>query len=64
MTMKQVKIFFVGYASIVAIFVVGWGLNIAALINTGLDHALTTETVLRLVGIPFVPLGVIMGYFF
>jgi hypothetical protein len=62
--MKNMTIFFVGYASIVATFVVGWGLNIAAIVGTGLDTALTTETVLRLVGIPFVPLGVIMGYFF
>jgi len=41
--------------------VIGWILNIVTLIHLSLNP-MTTEIILRFIGIPLVPLGMVMGY--
>lgn len=48
--------------TIVAVVVYGWILNIVKLVELG-DSLLTVEGALRVVGVPVVPLGAILGYF-
>ena len=42
----------------------GYVHNILVLVHTGLDHTITLEMGLRLLGIICFPLGIIMGLFF
>lgn len=43
------------------ITIYGWAANIATVVEN-FDDPLTTEQVVRIVGIPFYPLGVVLGY--
>lgn len=40
----------------------GWGANIVKLASTDFDAPITIRVILRGMGIPVVPLGVVMGY--
>lgn len=46
-----------------AVSATGWVMNITALVRLGMDHALTVEGVLRILGIPIAPIGIVMGWF-
>jgi hypothetical protein len=41
----------------------GWVMNIIHLVNTPLSP-LTTELIIRFIGVPIAPVGVVMGWFF
>lgn len=56
------RIFIAVYATIFILAVTGWIWNIVKLFNIGSFETLTGELILRIVGIPLGPLGVVMGY--
>ena len=58
------KLYIVFIWSLFAVVCLGWGFNISALVKGGLESVLTVESVLRIVGVPIVPLGSVMGWFF
>lgn len=56
-------LFYIAFAAVAAI---GWVLNVVALVgmvSDPLSTAVTVGAVLRVLGIFFLPLGAIMGYF-
>ena len=61
--MKNNSIGIIGVFVFLVIFVVGWVMNIIALVGM-INDPLTGMMVLRGVGIFVAPLGVILGYFF
>lgn len=52
------------YIAFIAIVFIGWVMNILALVHMGSDTILSGLGVLRIIGVPMVPLGAVMGYFF
>ncbi len=49
--------------TLLAVSAAGWVMNITALVRLGMDQALTVEGVLRILGIPIAPIGIVMGWF-
>lgn len=55
--------FFVAYYTLLVAGVLGWIMNFIAVIHFGITNApMTTELVVRIVGVVVLPLGAIMGY--
>lgn len=61
--MKAAQALIFAYGAVVVVALVGWVLNIVALTGMDWDAGLTIEAVMRIVGIPFVPLGAVLGFF-
>jgi hypothetical protein len=61
--MKAVTIIQLGVIGVGLLGVVGWAMNIFAIIDSNL-HELTGLLLLRLFGVFVVPLGSILGWFF
>ena len=58
--MKAMMAFWLAFGALVGI---GWVLNVVDLVAMGTENVLTIEGGLRIVGVVFVPLGAVMGYF-
>jgi hypothetical protein len=50
------------YVAFVLVVVCGWVGNLVKIARTDWDKPLTPKTIVRIVGIPIVPLGAVMGY--
>lgn len=51
----------IGFIALWVGAIAGWVMNIIAIVG-GIHGALTTEMIVRLIGVPFFPLGAIMGW--
>ncbi len=62
--MKFVASVSIGYLLFLALFVVGWVLNLINVVGLALSDApLTAMFIVRLVGVPVAIIGAVLGYF-
>lgn len=59
---QTASILILAHFATVAAVLIGWVLNLIDLIGM-IGQEISTEFILRIVGVPIVPLGSIMGYF-
>lgn len=62
--MKTIVALYIAYILFILGLLIGWVMNLIEVINLGLSASpLTTEFIVRLIGVPVGPLGGIMGWF-
>lgn len=57
------NVFGIGAVLIILAGIIGWVLNIIAIVSSMGDFAVTTMFIARCVGVFFAPLGAVLGYF-